>query len=449
MSLHNGNTQRYGGPATGRSRVGLPTVCRRFPGPTANVVRGFLSRIRKNSVDANTLKSCESSDEGLRTPYKNRSRRCPRPVPVARCVLAACLLLLSVKVVWSCALPQPDAQAAPDGWATIADSEIQPDLGRRLLSRALAGRLKEEDLLPAAMVAGGVDDRPCLAAYESRVDEVCRTLRARGRLAGGVPERARSILQLVHDEFLTGPYDTHATSLDATLVEGTFNCVSSAVLFTCLARRCGLQVSIEELPGHLYCRVHNGDRSFVVETTCASWSVGREPDLKVSARQPQGADTPRTVSLIRLLAIIYYNRGIALLAEGDYTAALAANRCAFRLDPRGPNVRENLLATLNNWALDRCRQGDYAGAVQLIERGLKLQPDHEELLQNDLYVHQRWVQVLWHEQHYRQATHVLDAAHRRRPDIRFFKLGRFEAERRATEAVRPSQPGAVSNQRSR
>jgi tetratricopeptide (TPR) repeat protein len=79
---------------------------------------------------------------------------------------------------------------------------------------------------------------------------------------------------------------------------------------------------------------------------------------------------------------VYYNRGLDDLAEGRYADALAANLDALRLDPGFGPAECNLLATVNNWAVSRYRDGDLAAAADLVERGLAVDPRHDELRAN-------------------------------------------------------------------
>ena len=60
----------------------------------------------------------------------------------------------------------------------------------------------------------------------------------------------------------------------------------------------------------------------------------------------------REVSPIQMAAMIYYNRGVDLLAEKRFAEAAAANAKALRLDPANATARGNLLATINNWSIE-------------------------------------------------------------------------------------------------
>ena len=227
-----------------------------------------------------------------------------------------------------------------------------------------------------------------------------------------------------------------ATELTAVLNEGCFNCVSSSVLFCCLARRCGLTARGLEIPGHAGVRIFLESGSLDVETTCPDWSraIGRdEGDRRIFAARESGqspgltrAEWARALSPVELVAMIYYNQGVDLLAQKRFAEAAAANAKALRLDPASVTARGNLLATLNNWAIDLGSRGRYAEAAELLEQGLALAPDTKTLKTNFVYLHHRWIEELCRKEEYRQALRQLDQAAQAAPGNSYFR----QAQRR-------------------
>jgi tetratricopeptide (TPR) repeat protein len=130
-----------------------------------------------------------------------------------------------------------------------------------------------------------------------------------------------------------------------------------------------------------------------VQTTCPAWFavLGDDAMRRAALRQTLGeaavgADLAPTAGRrlddTGLTAIVYYNRGLDYLEAGRFAESLAANQTALRLDPQNATAHANLLATLNNWSLDRYRRGDVAEAVRLLEQGLAIDPHYALFREN-------------------------------------------------------------------
>ena len=171
-------------------------------------------------------------------------------------------------------------------------------------------------------------------------------------------------------------YDLAATDLRVVLDEGRFNCVSATVLFNYFGGDLGLKCRGLEMPSHAMSRVLLPDGAIDVETTCPGWfhlaDAPRQQEAAASSTIGAAAwadrSKAREVSPIQLAAIIYYNRGVDLLAEKRFAEAAAANAKSLRLDPNNRTARGNLLATINNWSIHLgdsgalCRGGRFAAA---------------------------------------------------------------------------------------
>jgi len=277
-------------------------------------------------------------------------------------------------------LARATAPAPPPG-VSVEYSAIEA----RLLDAAAAGNIDRNWLLPAALAACGERD-------EARIERAVRKVEAwgeelAGRVAGddNLRGRAAAVLDFLHARVLQGGYRTDANDLALTIEGGAYNCIGATVLFHCLAERCGLQVFAAESPGHVYSVVRSPSGGLDVETTCRDWFG---PAMKPGDAQRSKAARELTPS--GLAALIYYNAGVDHLSADRFAAATAANLKALRLDPANSAARGNLLAGLNNWALDRNDRRDFVGAVRLLEHGLRIAPEHRPFNINRVAVQQRW-----------------------------------------------------------
>ncbi|MFW5692677.1 MAG: transglutaminase family protein [Thermoguttaceae bacterium] len=286
------------------------------------------------------------------------------------------------------------------------------DIERSLFADAADGKLEQHSLLVATLVASGVESPEVLDHYQRQIEEYAAELKQSGALTGSGREDTEAVFNFLHRRILLGGYRIDCTDLRTALDEGRYNCVSASVLFQCLAERCGLTVRGLEMPGHAMSRVYLAEEVLDVETTCAAWfRLMDDPKRQAqSVREtlgttPAGRDvSAREISSVGLVAMVYYNRGVDLLAKGRYAEAALANAKALVLDPGNQTARGNLLATVNNWAIALGQSGRLAEAVGLLEAGLTFAPHYEPFTLN-----------LAHVQYQRQKQHAEDAPHGEQP----------------------------------
>jgi tetratricopeptide (TPR) repeat protein len=377
----------------------------------------------------------------------------------------------------------PRAAAAAQALADFAGNP-ENALEKRLFADAADGRLDKFSLLAAALVASGVDNLDVLRRYEQKAESLvdqlrrsskgdCPDLRASNdetvSVDAAIRQRAELIFNFLHGRVLYGGYDLAATDLRRTLDEGRFNCISATVLFNHLAGQFGLDCRGLEMPSHTMSRVVLADRVLDVETTCPCWfqlksdqravvsnvtwrqkrteevfgtnSFPEEEHLSENLRRPplladaRTGTAPREVSPIQLAAMIYYNRGVDLLAEKRFAEAAAANAKSLRLDPGNATARGNLLATINNWSIHLGDSRRFAEAVELLRQGLAIDAKFEPFAQNYDHVHHQWVEHLCRQGHFEEAVAVLSRAMAEMPDRDYLRRAKNEVQRRCTKAA--------------
>ena len=312
---------------------------------------------------------------------------------------------------------------------TVSNDEAQ------MLKHVLMNDWSQDTLLDAAILASrpssSVQALQIRTQYLNRRDELKERI---GRHDSDIV-KAETILRFLHEEIFR-EYQLENTTLE-NLFNGRYNCVTATIVFCSLGRELGLNVVPVELPGHAMCRVlrPNGT-SFDVETTCKTWfqyqddKETRDRIICDLIRQANGASAETTtealLSQVRqvsdrvLLAKVYYNRGVDLLTVKDFAGALEANSIAMMLDRSSETTHGNLLATMNNWAIDLCRNGKYAEAASLLRLGLQKEPNYLTFRNNHIHVYHRWVEALYQEGDIARALQVTNMALAEQPQEKHF-----------------------------
>jgi tetratricopeptide (TPR) repeat protein len=326
------------------------------------------------------------------------------------------------------------------GWLRLAGHLACQE--NRLFADAADGRWDKHTLLSAALVAGGLDSQASIDRYRMRLEEELGRLRQRVAVGQSPRDKAKTIFKYMHDQILTGGYRLDCTNLAYAFDEGRYNCVSASVLFNCLASRLGLEARGLQMPGHAMSRLVFQDGTLDVETTCPGWfSLADKPDRRADLVQETLGFRPRSdaaelreVTDVEFVGMVYYNRGVDLLAERRFAAALSANAKAVQLDPSNATARGNLLATLNNWAIELGESGNYSEAARLLKHGRNLDPGYEIFKANLVHVHLQWAESLCDEGNYQLAIRQLAIASEEQPEQSHFQQARLDILERWSRA---------------
>jgi hypothetical protein len=318
-------------------------------------------------------------------------------------------------------------------------------LEAQLLEDMADGQLQQFSLLEAALIASGVDNPSVLRSYTERFSAIlqCSFEVGQDQVPDAVHE-ARAILDWLHRHVLTGDYQPACTEINRTLETGNFNCVTSTILYRCLADAHGVTVETLSQPDHVFCRVP-GSPPIIIQTTSPTGvidlasSAGPLPTEMVSnaTQSPE-----RVLSDVQLVAKIYYNRGVLLLEDYAYAAALAWLSRATHLDTQDATARSNLLACINNGAIYQAHTGDFPSALRLLEQGKMIAPNYEAFYQNEVFVYYSWARHLSAQQRFAEALEVLDEAAGRYPAVPAFARGRMHRSLIGLDGRDEIQPAA-------
>ncbi len=330
------------------------------------------------------------------------------------------------------------------------------ELEERLFDQIHGGRFGKFSLLEAGLIAGGVDRDSELRRYCKQFNALVESLRRSGKVRGTPRKQAQAVFTFLHQSILCGGYSLQASDLRQTLDHGRFNCVTASVLFNCLADRFQLKAVGLEIPGHAMSRLELPEETLDIETTCPRWFALIDRPRGVNSLQASDLTLPeqetmaqaelakqslarnaennqrplRQVSEVELVATIYYNRGVDLLAEKHFADAAAANAKAVRLDPENATAKGNFLATINNWAIDLGTSGEYEKAAELLRLGLATDASYEAFRSNYLQLFRQWSEHLCRSGRHEDAVRLLAQAAKEQPSEKFFREAAIEVLRR-------------------
>jgi tetratricopeptide (TPR) repeat protein len=245
------------------------------------------------------------------------------------------------------------------------------DLNDRLVTDLGDGRLDNCDFVGAALVASGVSDECELAGWLAAYDD--RRQAVLDSLADYAPElRLLALHQGLHEHVLTGRYETAASDLRQTIADGRFNCLSAVALYVDLCDAAELPVQIWLSRGHVFVRAATDNGLIDIEPATPEWT-----DRLVMRRRGV-----RQISPVELLGKFYYNRGVELLKDRQFVEGIELVETSLQLDAADRDARANLVAGLNNWAVDLLKSGSYEQAALRIGQGLAIDPGFAPLVAN-------------------------------------------------------------------
>ncbi|HJZ89779.1 MAG TPA: transglutaminase family protein, partial [Gemmataceae bacterium] len=262
-----------------------------------------------------------------------------------------------------------------------------------LIEDARDGKLDRFSFAEACLIASGVTDAAARKKYLAELDHIEADARKSLDGAKTPREKGERLLKFLHAGPMAKGYEHEQTDLHCVLDAGTFNCVSSAVLYNVIGRRLGLDLVAVEVPEHVFAVLRDGDRKIDVETTNArgfdpTRDKRTKPDGAVSIAEKHGRDR-REVGEAGLAAIIAYNHGVSLAGEKRHADALRVNFLALALDRDNPGAAKNAIADLTNWPLELCEAAKFEEALAVINVGLVLAPKHEALTNSQ--------KAVWHD----------------------------------------------------
>ncbi len=316
-----------------------------------------------------------------------------------------------------------------------------------LFDDAKDGRLDNWSLADAALIASGVTSASARQPLLHRIDRLAQ-LAANEMTAADKLQQGEQLLQWLHQAPMKAGYQEDQTRLSTLLNKGVYNCVSSAVLFSVLGKRQGIDVRGIEVPDHALAIVYDGTRNADVETTTpAGFNPSRSRAAVDAFTQRTGfayipssrSDQRREISPLGLVALIYYNRGVEFSRQERYQEALKAYFSSLSLDREAGSAVKNALAGLANWSVHLAKKGEFQQALQVVGAGLKLAPEDRTLLHNRKSIWQEHINRSIAAGDQSATLALIDQAHAAVPDGGF-------SQQKAYLYIRPAQQLADDGQ---
>jgi hypothetical protein len=200
-------------------------------------------------------------------------------------------------------------------------------------------KLTNFSLADAFFIASGIRDERKLNEARRKYAEILSTLKTDLAPYPKDDQKGDYLLQWLHQKVFTS-YQPHATDAYSLLKQGTFNCLSSCLLYGILAKDLGYQVTGIAVEHHAFCRFYSKSGGKDVETTTAfGFNPGRELvlDTKIVS-VPRTQYRNRTeMSLLEMMGLIYTNHmGLsrAYPSPKDQLLALQKAKLFLPVDPK-------------------------------------------------------------------------------------------------------------------
>ena len=281
---------------------------------------------------------------------------------IVRLLIPALILLIC-----SCTLTAQTNSTELNTWKTI----LTPD-STLVKAGALKDPVEATLMARAALIVSGVPaDR--LATYERKLKTVIDNIVGKAKSVQGNAARAEAALVELHAGGVFKHYEEESTTLIDILDKGTFNCVSSAVMYLLVLKNLGIQANGVDTPDHAFVIVDLDGRKIDVETTNRhGFDPGSKKDFtdefgRVTGFSyvPPGEYAKREIiGQKALVSLIASNRVVALEKKKDYpnSLRLGVEVNALRNDSKG---KQFLLDRINNMMVQLYKDKDYINADAL------------------------------------------------------------------------------------
>ncbi len=247
------------------------------------------------------------------------------------------------------------------------------------------------ELMEASLVASGLQGNN-LNTYKLKFNLLIKQFKENELpklMHQGKRERGEAVLTWMHTHLLH-QYQFEQTFMNVLIDRGTFNCVSSSILYIILARESGLDTEGIETHDHVFCRVKTGQSWIDVETTSPyGFNPGEKKKFVNSFKQtgftyvPPGHYAYRKKAADKeMIALILQNRMALLQKQKRYASitGLAVDR--WTLTGKKKHF-EDMNNAFRNWAAVLNNRHEYLRALHFmvaVSKEYNLQKENRKLI---------------------------------------------------------------------
>jgi tetratricopeptide (TPR) repeat protein len=263
---------------------------------------------------------------------------------------------------------------------TVPAIPQNPSTGLRLdplpevLALSAAGEpLELQTFIRSALIFSGASGQELDRAQE-RIFQLIAELKRQLSGVADPRQRAEAALAYMHEGVLRR-YDERQTGVDVLLSRGSYNCVSSGILYAILVKALGLEVWGVRTSDHAFCRVQAGEQAYDVETTSPfGFDPGKRKEFTddfgtvtgYSYVPPSNYRDRRDIGERELLGLIFFNHAAFASERGEYLRAVEPAVDAYGL-LRDEESRERLITSLLNLASWYGMSGRFGEALDFLE----------------------------------------------------------------------------------
>ncbi len=245
------------------------------------------------------------------------------------------------------------------------------------------------------LIASSITNESDFLFYRDKINEI--RLRAMENMLQYQNEsdynKGKILLKWLYTSNILKKYYLSSTLANHLIDSGSYNCLSSTIIYTLLATELGLDVNAVFTPNHSFATLKTEKGEIDVETTVEyGFDPGTE-EIEEFENQQRIIYVPKTnygnrknVDLNFLISSLYANT-ISLIPTYNINN-LAAYKKGFYLSPNEKLFQNNIVITLNNKAIDNIDTKNYEEAIVYLEDALHFEPNSEITKYNIVYFYQ-------------------------------------------------------------
>ena len=257
-----------------------------------------------------------------------------------------------------------------------ADLRGTTELEARLYRDLRARQSARWSLADMFLISSGFRDQRALETARSKLQELIAAAREEIGRRGSPYRRGDRLLRWLHERAFSG-YHPQATDARALLQGGSYNCLSSCILYGIVGDALGLRVKGVAVERHAFCRLYGARGGVDVETTTAyGFDPGRDIQIdRAVVRVPRSQYRGRQeISLKEMIGLIHSNHLALLNAFPSTEDKLLALRKGLLFFPRSQALRDNVRAAFLMAIEEARRAQQWERGFAFAEQAMEFEP---------------------------------------------------------------------------